>query len=71
MEEIFESRSIATGTISVMSKTVAMNVSGLLHQSPDSSRLPVDLELIVLNRRRNASYHWAPVFIGSVHYGCD
>jgi hypothetical protein len=48
-----------------------MNVSGLLHQSPDSSRLPVDLELIVLNRRRNASYHWAPVFIGSVHYGCD
>ena len=41
---------IATSTLSLTDKTAAMVVVGILRQAPDSSRLPVDLRLIVLNQ---------------------
>jgi hypothetical protein len=54
---------MARGTLPLADKTAAMVLAGILHQTPDGSRLPVDLRLIVLNRRRAASCSLVPALL--------
>ena len=56
---------MATGTLRLMSEMAVMVRAGGLRQPPDSSsRLPVALRLIVLNRRRTASCPLVPALLG-------
>jgi hypothetical protein len=58
---------MATGTLLLTGETAGIVVGKILHQPPDSSRLPVHLRLIVLNRRHTASLPFGPGITGSVH----
>jgi hypothetical protein len=56
---------MATGTLRLMSEMAVMVCAGGLRQPPDSSsRLPVALRLIVLDRRRTSFLPFGPGIMG-------